>query len=202
VAELAGVGHDVVRCHDSGVGPFPCLALSESRTCPLEEAPVEVAVTVRDRAWPRPSPYEEGALCALRRQVPLVVAGTTVLQPFDRWSSRTLEKGADLAAGCEQTAAAPLPGHGDVSRDAARQFLGAAGREPDAEAMVWRRRGGLRADITVPAGCADLSPRVAARVTGALRQFDRFATAIDVGVSEARAKPRPSETLDGAALRP
>lgn len=29
VAELAGAGHDVVRCHDSGAGPFPCLALSE-----------------------------------------------------------------------------------------------------------------------------------------------------------------------------
>jgi anti-anti-sigma regulatory factor len=202
VAELAGAGHDVVRCHDSGTGPFPCLALSEDRACPLEAGPVDVAVTVRDRAWPRPSPYEEGALCALRRHVPLVVAGTAVLQPFERWSSWTSEEGTNLVAACEQAAAAPLPRHGEVSRDAAREFLAAAGREAGAEAMVWRRRGGLRADITVPAGCADLSPRVAARVTGALRQFDRFATAIDVGVSEAPAKRRLSEPLDGAAPRP
>jgi hypothetical protein len=202
VAELTGAGHDVVRCHDSGAGPFPCLALSDDRACPLEAGPVDVTVTVRDRAWPRPSPYEEGALCALRRHVPLVVAGTAVLQPFERWSSRTSEKGTDLAAACEQAAAAPLPRHGEVSRDAARQFLAAAGREGAADASVWRRHGGLRADVIVPAGCADLSPRVAARVTGALRQFDRFATAIDVGVTEVPARPRSSEPLDGAGPRP
>ncbi len=34
VAELVGAGHDVVRCHDSGADPFPCLALSEGSRLP------------------------------------------------------------------------------------------------------------------------------------------------------------------------
>ena len=189
VAELTSAGHDVVRCHDSGAGPFPCLALSDDRACPLEAGPVDVTVTVRDRAWPRPSPYEEGALCALRRHVPLVVAGTAVLQPFERWSSRTSENGKDLAAACEQAGAAPLPRHGEVSRDAARQFSPLPAVSLTRTQACGGAAAGSGADITVPAGCADLSPRVAARVTGALRQFDRFATAIDVGVGEAPAKP-------------
>jgi hypothetical protein len=193
VTQLAEAAHDVVRCHDPGAGPFPCRALREGQTCPLEAEPVDVAVTVRSRAWPRLSRFEDGALCALRRRIPLVVAGTTALQPFGRWSSRTVEDGADLVTACEAAAAAPQMEHGEVTRQAARQFLVAAGRDVDVEATVWRRRGGLRAEITLPAGCADLAAKLAARVTSALRQFDRSAAGIDVGVTEAWRQP-PNES--------
>jgi hypothetical protein len=202
VTRLKDAGHTVARCHDSGAGSFPCLGLSEARACPLEGAPVDVAVTVRNRDWPRPSPFEDGAICALRRRVPLVVAGITALQPFDRWSSRALDDGSDLVAACEETAAAPLPGHSEVTRQAARPVLGATSCDADVEGIVWRRQGALRAEMTLPAGCADLTSKLAARVTGALRQFDGFATAIDVAVAQAPTKPESSEPLEDEGPRP
>jgi hypothetical protein len=201
VTRLEDASQTVARGHDSGARPFPCLALSEGRVRPLEEAPVDVAVTVRNRAWPRPSPFEDGAICALRRRIPLVVAGITALYPFDRWSARTLEDGSDLVAACEQAAAAPLPRHGEVTCQAARQVLAAASRAPDLAAGVWRRQGGLQAEVTIPAGCADLTTKVAARITGALRQFDGFATAIDVRVTEAPTSPTSSQPPKGEGAR-
>jgi hypothetical protein len=120
-----------------------------------------------------------------------VVAGITSLQPFDRWSTRTVERGSDVTRACEEAATAPLPEHGKVSRQAARQVLATAGRGADAETSVWRRGGGLRAEIRIPAGCADLTGMIAARVAGALRQFDAFAAAIDVSVAEASIEPTP-----------
>jgi hypothetical protein len=188
VTQIVAAGHEVARCHESGEGAFPCAALNEGRACPLEGTPVDVAVTVRDRAWPRPSPFEDGAICALRRRIPLVVAGRTALQPFERWSSRTLD-GSGLVAACEEAAAAPLPGHGEAARQAASQVITAPG---DVEATVWRRHGALQVEITVPADCADLTTKVAARVTGALRAFDGFATAINVTVAEAGPTQPPS----------
>jgi hypothetical protein len=202
VTQIVDAGHEVARCHESGEGAFPCAALSEGRACPLEGTPVDVAVTVRDRAWPRPSPFEDGAICALRRRIPLVVAGSTALQPFERWSSRTLEDGSDLVAACEEAAAAPLPEHGEVARQAATQVITAPGLHGDVEATVWRRRGALQVEITVPAGGADLTTKVAARVTGALREFDGFATAINVTVAEAPpTQPRSSEPPEDAGSR-
>jgi hypothetical protein len=190
VTELEATGHTVVRCHESGAGPFPCLALSEVRACPLEDGPVDVAVTVRDRAWPRPSAYEDGASCALRRRIPLVVAGVTACHPFERWSALTAD-GWDPLAACEAAAAAPLPDHGGVACGAARQVLVTARRDPDVAVQVLRRHGGLQAEITIPAGCLDVAGKLAARVTAALRHFDRYATVIDVGVTEASTKARP-----------
>jgi hypothetical protein len=56
--------------------------------------------------------------------------------------------------------------------------------------------------MTLPAGCADLTSKLAARVTGALRQFDGFATAIDVAVAQAPTKPESSEPLEDEGPRP
>jgi hypothetical protein len=191
-AQLEHAGHTVVRCHESGAAPFPCLALSEGRACPLEAAPVDVAVTVRDRDWPRPSAFEDGAICALRRRIPMVVAGITTSHPFDRWSPATSDDGSTLVEACEAAASAPLPEHGEVTHQAARNVLIAAGRATDDVATrVLRRRGGLQAEVTIPAGCADLNTKISARVTGALRQLDASATAIDVSVTEAPNATRP-----------
>jgi hypothetical protein len=202
VTQLVDAGHDVARCHDPGAGAFPCLALSEGRACPLEESPVDVALTVRDRAWPRPSTFEDGAICALRHRIPLVVAGVTAAHPFASWSSRTLEDPSDLVVACEEAAVEPLPGHGDVTRQAARQVLAAARRDADVEATVRRCEGALRVEITVPASCAGLTSKVAARAIGALRQFDGLATAIDVAVQPAPATPTASEPFEEQGPRP
>ncbi len=201
VAQLEDAGHEVVSCHDPGEGPFPCRALSGRGACPLDGAPVDVVVTVRNRAWAQPSPYEDGAVCALRRHIPMVLAGVSALSPFDRWSPRTVDDGEDLVAACEEAATAPLPELGATARDVARLVVATAGRDGDVDATVWRQHGGLRVELTLPDGCADLAGKAAARVTGALRALDQFATVIDVAVETVAATPTDHEPQPGASGR-
>jgi hypothetical protein len=71
---LADAGHEVVRCHQPGAPSFPCLGLRDGGVCPLDDGLVAVAVDVA----PSPDVYPEhndGVTCALRRNIPLVVAG-------------------------------------------------------------------------------------------------------------------------------
>lgn len=82
---LHSAGHDVERCFERDLGSFPCKALHAGGRCPLDDGPIDVAVVVRGHAWPRPTPLELGAVCALRAGVPLVEAGITVFSPFHRW---------------------------------------------------------------------------------------------------------------------
>jgi len=179
-AELIAVGHEVVRCHESGELPFPCAALIEGRECPLEHGPADVVVTAREHPWPRPSPYEAGVVCGLRRHVPLVAVDAAV-NPFRRWTARDVEGGESLAAACEEVAEAPMPTHSDVATKAARDVVVTAGLDPSGtEATVRRRRGALKVTVDLPKGSADLSGTVAARVIAALQAFDRHAAGIDI----------------------
>ena len=114
---LGAAGHSVVRCHE-GAHAFPCVGLEPGRACPIDEGPVDVVVAARDRAWPRPSPFEDGAVCALRRHVPMVVTGpTTDLHPYEPYGAREVPPDGDLVTTCEEAAAAPLEGHGRVACD-------------------------------------------------------------------------------------
>jgi hypothetical protein len=97
---LLEADHTVVRCHPVGLPAFPCIALSDGR-CPLDEPGVDVAVTVRGHVHPRPAPLEDGAVCALRRAVPLVTAGRTALNPFAPWSAADVEV-EDVVTACEE----------------------------------------------------------------------------------------------------
>ncbi len=112
---LASGGHEVVHCRDEHAGTFPCTALTERGSCPFEVAPVDVVVTARDRAWPKPAPLEDGATCGIHRFVPLVVHGTTALEPFDRWAVAETATDAELLDAVERAAGAPLPEHGAVA---------------------------------------------------------------------------------------
>jgi hypothetical protein len=183
---LRGAGHDVIRCHEHGAPAFPCAALVEGRVCPLEAGPVDVVVTARDRPWPRPSPFEAGATCALRRHVPLVVAGA-VLDPFERWAIREINGDDDLAQACEEAASAPLPRHGEVATASAREVLEQAGVNADgAAATVCHERGHLHVVLELPESARALDSNVAVRVLGSLRALDPHATGIDVSVTHPR----------------
>jgi hypothetical protein len=185
VAEvLTGAGHEVGRCRQSGEAPFPCAGLVEGSTCPLEESPVDVVVAARNRAWPRPSPYEDGAVCALRQHIPLVVvAPPSPAQPFERWATKTIGWADDLIAACEETAAQPLERHGEIALEAVDEMLDKAGRSTeDATAVVRRDRGALKVVLHLPDADAILEGQITARVLTALRLFDSYASGIDVSV--------------------
>src|SRR5437763_17150165 len=67
--DLVAAGHEVVRCHEPSEPAFPCRALRVGARCPLEETPVDVAVTVRSRVRVQQQPLEQGVTCALRRHI-------------------------------------------------------------------------------------------------------------------------------------
>jgi hypothetical protein len=181
-AELEAAGHEVVQCHDGAEPSFPCAGLIAGRECPLDAAPVDVVVTARDRPWARPGAYEEGAICALRRHMPLVSLheGT---DPFARWSCREVSHVGDLPGACEEAAAAPLAEHSAVAAAAAKSVAVASGADPAGTgAVVHRARGALKVKLTLTPATSHLEGTIAARVMTALRELDTTATGIDIGV--------------------
>src|SRR5580700_11611767 len=62
-AALEEAGFGILRCHEPGEPAFPCNALIEGRTCPLD-AGFDVVVTVRARPLTEPSKAEMGVVCA------------------------------------------------------------------------------------------------------------------------------------------
>jgi hypothetical protein len=101
---LEAKGHRVLRCHEPGEPAFPCNALLEGRTCPLD-AGFDVVVTVRGRPGPSPTFSEFGAICAMHDGLPLVVAGLSELNPFAAWAERTVAIDGDIVVACEEVAA-------------------------------------------------------------------------------------------------
>lgn len=104
---LIAAGHRVVRCADPGEREFPCNGLRADRVCPLDsDAGADVVVVVRTRVHTRPAAAEFGVTCCLRRSIPLVVAGSTLLNPFDAWANATVDAALtdglhDMVRACE-----------------------------------------------------------------------------------------------------
>lgn len=86
---LSESGCRTLTCHPYGEPEFPCNALVEGRTCPLEVG-FEVVVTVRARPLDQPTPGEMGVICGLRAGAGLVIAGMDARNPFLPWASRSV----------------------------------------------------------------------------------------------------------------
>jgi hypothetical protein len=185
IGELTGAGHAVVRCHEPGEAAFPCKAL-RSNDCPLERGDVDVAITVRSRPRSQPAPHEDGVRCALQRHVPLVVAGSPVLNPFEPWATTVIDRTFDVVGACEVAAAAPLPAHGTRALEAIEGVLAqhdVAGVHPSVE--VHRHGGGLEVSVHGAKGLDHTVKAMASvRMIGALRELDSTATGIDVSFVE------------------
>ena len=102
-AALEEAGFGTLRCHEPGQPEFPCNALIEGRTCPLEVG-FDVVATVRARPLETMAPGEIGVVCALRQGIPLVAAGVAPDRPFGPWAAITVEQGGELVGACEKVA--------------------------------------------------------------------------------------------------
>jgi hypothetical protein len=101
---IEGAGCTVLRCHEPGQPSFPCNALIEGRTCPLD-AGFDVVVTARARPLGTLTQPEFGVVCALHHGMPLVVAGVAPERPLGPWAAQQVEQGGDLVSACERAAA-------------------------------------------------------------------------------------------------
>jgi hypothetical protein len=179
IEALDAAGHTVVRCHDPGAGPFPCRGLDPGQ-CPLEHRPVRVVLDVRGRTSPRATALEDGVTCALRRRLPVVVAGKTAINPFAAFSVADAA-GNDVVEACERAATGAQGDHQAVADRALAVTLENSGSEQTGESRVLRTADGLQVTLFVPPETARGTRDMAAvRVVGALRDFDRHARRIDI----------------------
>jgi hypothetical protein len=181
IGQLEALGHQVKRCHEpeAEAQSFPCVGLASGH-CPLEEDAIDVVLTVRGHAHLNPTPLEDGITCALRRRVPVVIAGRTDPNPFEAFGTTVAER--DISSVVERVASNPLNDYATVALKALDWTLGFRGLSvADADAAVTRVGRGLRVALQLPAGASKLVCSMAAvRVTGALRTFDPHASYIDV----------------------
>lgn len=168
---LEAAGHRVLRCHEPGEPSFPCKALIDPTTCPLE-GHVDVALLVRPRIAPRPTAVEDGVSCAIRAGVPVVEQGTDVLDPFAPWIAKRVHSDDDVVDACEhavELADAPL--RREVIRRTA-QLLHAAGiDESDVDVKVVHAGFDLEVHLELPSGDRDrrLEHALSVRVLDAVR---------------------------------
>jgi hypothetical protein len=94
-------GHVVVSCTDDVGAEERCRAAVDSDGCPVSGG-VDVVLAVRMHPLPHLTRKEQLVECALLTDMPLVVAGSTVLNPFGARASALVE-GLDRAIDtCEQ----------------------------------------------------------------------------------------------------
>lgn len=183
-AELAEAGHEVSRCHEAGTPAFPCRGLVEPGTCPLEREHIDVAVVVRGQPGNGPAPGEDGVRCALRRFVPLVVAGDVSRSPYTDWATVVHEGTDELDLAVTEAASAPLRRHADAATRSLREVLSRHGLDGSmAEAHV-RRVGDdlrvmLRPNVPIEPAVAEMA---SVRAVGAVRALDAHPRVIDVTI--------------------
>ncbi len=83
--QLCERGHEVVRCFDEP-GHSVCVGVEHPENCPVESLVCDVALVVRDEASV-PTLREMGAICAVRRHIPVVEACQSEKSPFASWST-------------------------------------------------------------------------------------------------------------------
>lgn len=182
-AALVAAGHEVTSCHEDGHA-FPCRGIVRESDCPLEGVGVDVALLIRSIPGSQPTAREDGARCALRRRVPLALAGEVADSPYLEMAAVVESDLGRVVAAVEDAATRPLPEHGAVARAALAGVLAAEGiGGDDADATVERHGGQLL--VTLRPGLA-LEPRVAetasVRALAAVRALDAHASIIDVTV--------------------
>jgi hypothetical protein len=114
-------------------------------------------------------------------QVPLVVAGPTVLDPYAQFEARVLDRSDDVVGACEEVAAGELARHSRIASEALASLRTASDEMSRARASVTRRKGSLRVTVS---GLDALAPRrrdaAIVRMMARLRELDPTARGIDV----------------------
>lgn len=173
-------GHEVLRCHDADAPAFPCKGVDHAAECPFDHPGVAVSVVVRAEGGAPPTPLEDGVSCSLRHRVPVVVGDEG--GPYEGWATPIP---GDIVEGAEQVARGNLEGHAAAVHAVVAQGLARIGVAPqDVKVDVRRTDGDLAIALELPVESGSHPAAfAAARAVGAARQYDRYASRIDVRVS-------------------
>lgn len=178
---LVEAGHQITSCHEDG-GAFPCRGIVEEADCPLEHDGVDVALLVRSLPGSQPTVREDGVRCALRRRVPVAVAGEVAGNPYASMAAVVEPDLGRVVAATERAASLPLPDHGAAARTALAGVLTAEGVDASRARAEVVRSGGQLVVTLVPG--VEVTPHVAetasVRVLAAVRALDPHASIIDV----------------------
>jgi hypothetical protein len=193
VEQLDAGGHEVVRCHEPGTPAFPCNALVEGEECPLDHAPVDVAMAVRgDQGGPM-TEDEGGVRCAIRRHVPVVLVGSRDGASYAGWTDRQVSTANDeLVAEAVEAAHAGFNRHLSAARQTLRQVLDQHGIDaPSVDVEIHRTDNRLRCVLHVDALVDPMVAQMAAvRVVVAMRLLEHELDVIDVDVVDAEGRLR------------
>lgn len=176
--ELGRRGHDVLTCHEDEHERHGCRAVDPDAGCPLDDRRVDVTVDVRRSHHPDPRPLEQGAVCAVRARVPLVVAGAATDSPLEPWATTTVV--GDVPAIVEAVEAVDgslAPMHQKVVDEALDQLLPGEG----ATAIVRQGDDRIHVDLSLPSHLESTEAEmVAVRLVAAVRRFDPNTSTVDV----------------------
>jgi hypothetical protein len=178
--ELDRRGHQVLTCHADDHERHGCRAVDRHDGCPLDQGAVDVTVDVRRSYHPDPRPLEQGAICAVRARVPLVVAGTPSDSPLEPWANAVvLGDVPAIVDAVEGVDGSLAPVHQQVVDEALDVLLPGEG----ATAIVRRGPDQLAVDLSLPSHLSHTeSEMVAVRIVAAVRRFDQATSTIDVAV--------------------
>lgn len=187
VDQLEAAGHRAHRCHPPRARPFPCVGITDPPACPVVAgAEALVALLVRPRVTPRPTPFESGVRCAIRAGLPIVEDGPEILDAYERWVT--------ARAGGNDVARALLV----TSRSAHRPLEQAIGERIaavlhaaaiDASSVVCRvERDGPRLHVRLTGPEVDwrVKHALAVRVLDAIRSSGRTYGSVDVSYEQAQ----------------
>jgi len=119
-ALVTASGHEVLRCHEPAWKAFPCVGMHS--LCPLD-AGVDAVVVARNRDNAVPSILEDGARCAARAGVPIVLVGPSSKNPYAEWTVATVPADAfdEIVPTIEQAVSdSKVPSSVDVPLEAER----------------------------------------------------------------------------------
>ena len=178
--ELSAAGYEVRHCYRARDTGIACAA-ERGRPCPIEEGHVDLVV-VPQADGSRSQGMSDGARCALRRKIPVLMPA---LGPgtYRRWGAAA---GSELpvTAAVEKALGEPLLEHSHTATTVVYGLLPRHGLSPaGVTAKVWRRDGRLVVRVASDAALPmEIRRVISIRLPAELRKIDPWAAGMDVSI--------------------
>ena len=105
--ELQAAGHETTSCTGEPGGRGRCRGTEDREACPFVGGGVDVIVAARERPLPHLTKREQLVECVLLNEVPLVVVGSTVMNPYGKRAAVLVEGFDEVVDACEAAATTP-----------------------------------------------------------------------------------------------